>query len=414
MFFQARKILKTIRALGQAILSIAVATLVGCGGGGGGGGAVTTTQGKWTILVYMNAANDLDAYSTLNILQMQQAATNPDVRIIVQWKQVTSLSPSASFNGTRRYLIKPSSAGVVSSQLVDNMGSGVDMGLPQTLNNFIVWGKTHYPADHTAVVLWDHGNGWLPSIKGAKPGPPPAFSYDDQTGHAIQIWQLNQAFAGQHVDITAFDASLMQMDEVAYQLIGLTDYVAGSEESPPGAGYPYQRVLAEFDANPTETPRLLSKAFVDAMVDEPTYDNQKIEQSVIDTSQMAAVALAAQGLQQALVANESALTTIVPNLRTTVQSYLQTTNRYFFDSIDLSNQLSAATTIPSLQSACASYLSAASSAIVWEGHNSLSPGSHGISIDFSPSSFFSTVSADYKLLAWNSATEWNQWLSIAP
>jgi len=407
--------LKIIRKLGYGLTLLVAGGLAGCGGGKSVAGNVASNQGKWTVLVYMNAANDLDEYSTLNILQMQQVATNPAVRFVVQWKQSTSLSPTASFNGTRRYLIKPSLGGAVVSQLVQDMGTGIDMGIPQTLNNFISWGKAHYPADHTVVVLWDHGNGWLPEIKGAKPSlPPPAFSYDDQTGHAIQIWQLNQAYQGLHVDITAFDASLMQMDEVAYQLMGLTDYVAGSEESPPGAGYPYERVLAEFTNNPDQTPRVLAKAFVDGMLEEPTYDNQKIEQSVVDTSQMSGVATAATALGQALVANGSSLTTIVPNLRTTVQSYLQTTNRYFYDSIDLSNQLSAATSIGSLQSACANYVTAANNAIVWEGHNSNSPGSHGLSIDFSPSSFFTTVSADYSQLAWNTTTDWSQWLSVAP
>jgi len=37
-----------------------------------------------------------------------------------------------------------------------------------------------------------------------------------------------------------------------------------------------------------------------------------------------------------------------------------------------------------------------------------------LSIDFSPSSFYSSVSTDYQQLAWNTATNWSQWLSIAP
>jgi hypothetical protein len=363
----------------------------------------------------MNAANDLDAYSTLNVSQMQQVATNPDVRFVVQWKQSTAVTPTATFNGTRRYLVRPSLSGAIVSQIVQEMGAGIDMGIPKSLHDFIAWGKSQYPADHYAVVLWDHGNGWLPEFK--KPSlraAPPAFSYDGQTGHSIQIWQLNQAFQGEHVDITAFDASLMQMDEVAYQLIGLTDYVAGSEESPPGPGYPYQRVLAEFTNNPDGSPRFLAKAFVDGMLAEPTYANQKIEQSVVDTSQMPGVASAAAILGQALVANEPALAPIVPGLRATTQSYLQTTNRYFYDSVDLCNQLSANTGIGAVQTACTNYNAAAANAIVWEGHNTLSPGSHGLSIDFSPSSFFVTVTADYSQLAWNSATNWSQWLVIAP
>lgn len=407
--------MRIIRTLKVVWAGLALIALAGCGGISGLAGQVPTTHGKWTVLIYMNAANDLDEYSFLNVTQMQQAATNSSVRFVVQWKQSTAVTATATFNGTRRYLVKQGNSATITSQLVEDMGTGIDMGIPQTLDNFIAWGKSRYPADHYAVIVWDHGNGWLPKFKG-KSGPeaPPAVSYDDQTGHAIEIWQLNQAFQGQHVDIVAFDASLMQMDEVAYQLMGFTDYIAGSEESPPGAGYPYNVVLGEFTSNPDGSPLVLSKAFVDGMINDASYSGDNIEQSVVETSQLPAVATAAAGLEQALVANQSALAPIIPNLRSSVQSYDLTTNRFFFDSIDLCNQLSANTTIGSVQSACATYTSAVSNAIVWEGHNTLSPGSHGLSIDFSPSSFFSSVSTDYNLLAWESATNWAQWLSIAP
>ena len=404
------KIFPTLKLLSAGFV---LASVLGCGGSKSVAGLTPSApHGKWTILVYMNAANDLDAYSTINVGQMEQVATNPDVRFVVQWKQATSVTNYATFNGTRRYLIKPNASGAGVNQLVQDLGGGIDMGVPQTLHEFIAWGQAHYPADHTVVVLWDHGNGWLPNFKSKRKTP--AFSYDSQTGHAIEIWQLNQAFMGLHVDITAFDASLMQMDEVAYQLIGLTDYVAGSEESPPGAGYPYQRVFGEFAANPDQTPLALSKAFVDGMLAEPTYSTDKIEQSVVDTSQLAPVASSAAGLAQALIANASAVAPIIPSLRTTTQSYLLTTNRFFFDSVDLCNQLSAGTNVVAIQSACAAYTAATNNAIVWEGHNSHSPGSHGLSIDFSPSSFYYTVSSSYDQLAWESATNWGQWLAIAP
>jgi hypothetical protein len=405
--------LKIVTTLKLGFAGLALTSLVSCGGTKSIAGlGAAAPHAKWTILVYLNAANDLDAYSTVNVSQMEQAAFNPQVRFVVQWKQSTSVTNYATFNGTRRYLIEPSAAGVAVNKLVQDMGTGVDMGIPQTLNEFIAWGQANYPADHYVVVLWDHGNGWLPEAIASK--KPPAFSYDSQTGHAIQIWQLNQAYSGRHVDITAFDASLMQMDEVAYQLMGYTDFVAGSEESPPGAGYPYQRVFAEFAINPDASPRTLSKAFVDGMLSEPSYDNDKIEQSVVDTSQMSGVANAAGVLGQAMVANSAALAPIIPGLRSTVQSYLPTTNRFFFDSVDLCNQLSAGANIGAVQSACAAYTAAAGNAIVWEGHNSYSPGSHGLSIDFSPGSFYTTVSSSYNQLAWENATDWGQWLAIAP
>lgn len=399
--------------------AIGLALLSGCGGSNSTTGVTPIApHGKWTILVYMNAANDLDAYSTPNIGQMEQVATNPDVRFVVQWKQAPSVSQFATFNGTRRYLLRPSPNGSATNQLLENMGAGVDMGIPQTLHAFIVWGKAHFPADHTVLVIWDHGDGWLPDAIRAGAAAPKmtsdAFSYDTQTGHAIQVWQINQAFQGQHLDITAFDASLMQMDEVAYQLNGFTDYVAGSEESPPGPGYPYQLVFAPFATTPDATPQALSKSFVDGMLNYAPYAEDKIEQSVVMPSQMPAVAAAAANLAQALIANEPALASTIPTVRANTQAYSQTTNRYFYDSVSLCGNLAAATTIGSVQAACANYNAATAGAVVWEGHNANSPGSHGLSVDFSPSSFYSTLSSDYQQLAWNSASGWGNWLAMAP
>ncbi len=387
----------------------------GCAGDKSVANIKPTTHGKWTILVFLNAANDLDPYSVPNVLQMQKVATNKDVRFVVQWKQSTSVSSFSTFNGTKRFLITPSASNNVDSKLIEDMGTGVDMGIPQTLNDFIAWGKSNFPADHYAVVVWDHGNGWLPKYKGGTvPALPPAVSYDDETGHSIQIYELNRGFTNQHVDIIAFDASLMQMSEVAYQLRNNADYIAASEESPPGLGYPYQRVFAPFTNTPDASPRVLSKAFVDGMIDEPSYSTQKITQSVIDTSKLPQVASAAAVLSSTLVANSAALSGVVAQVRTETQSYSKTNSRYFFDSIDLCNHLSSLVPVQAVKDACSGYATAVTNAVIWEGHNSLSPGSHGMAIDFSPSSSFSGVSTYYTQLDWNSASHWSDWLTIAP
>lgn len=70
--------------------------------------------------------------------------------------------------------------------------------------------------------------------------------------------------------------------------------------------------------------------------------------------------------------------------------------------------------IPGIQTAAANVRSAVSGAVVWEGHNANSPNSRGVSIDFSSSSQFTPVAADYGLLRLAGDTQWNEWLAIAP
>lgn len=376
-----------------------------------------TTNTKWTVLVYMNAANDLYSFSTLNMNQMEQVADNPDVRFVVQWKQSTDLFSSSSFNGTRRYLVKPDTTPSIASELIQDMGTNVDMGDPQTLNQFIQWGKTYYPSTRTVLVVWNHGNGWINRAPSAGL-PTRGVSYDDQTGNYIRTDELGAALGNNVFDIVAWDASLMQMLEVAYEIKDQAHYVAGSEESPPGEGYPYERIFGVFRDTPDASTLTLSKAFVDGMLAVPQYANRKITQSVIDTAQLPSLATALDGLAGQLIANAGAIAGGVPTVRAQSKSYSPNINppRYFYDLVDLCLKMESILNVPNVSAAASAVRTAVGNAVVWEGHNANSPGSNGVSIDFSPSSSFnaSGYALDYSQLRLGQATRWDEWLGIAP
>ncbi len=369
---------------------------------------------KWTILVYMNAANDLNSFSAMNVNQMETAATNSNVRIILQWKQATDVSPDQTFNGTRRYQIKHDTSSSIKSPVVQDLGTGVDMGSPGTLNDFIAWAKEFYPAERYALVIWNHGNGWRRSVDDLLRSR--AFSYDDETGNAIQIWQLEEALNGHTFDIIAWDASLMQMLEIACEARDHAAYVVGSEESPPGEGYPYNTIFGQFASSPSASSLTLAKAFVDGMVNNQAYANRKITQSVIDTSRLSSLATATSALSDALIANASDITGVIPTVRSNTKMFSPRGNppRYYLDLYDLCGQLKLNVGQTAIQNAATSLQAAISQAVVYEGHNSLAEGSHGVSIDFSPSSAFTSDAADYARMKFAADTSWNEYLLIAP
>lgn len=382
------------------------------------------TTSKWTILVYINAANDLYYASDLNVNQMEQVAGNPDVRFVLQWKQSRDLFGASSFDGVRRVLVKPDNTStvvseVIQSNLVDGGGNALDMGKPETLNDFIVWAKTFYPADRYALVIWNHGNGWL-----RRPSNMPevrAFSYDDQTGSSIQMWEVDDALAGQNFDIIAWDASLMQMLEVAYELRSYTDFVVGSEESPPAEGYPYHLVFDDFRDNPDATTASLTQAFVQGMTTYPPYFSRKITQSSIDTTQLVALkdAVSTLGteLKNAYLADPTGMAPLIQNVRDPLvtQAYSPNANRYYRDLVHLCLNLEATGGMPvAVVNAAAAVRSQVALAIVHEGHNSQSSNSHGVSIDFSPFSTFGAVAGDYGQLKFAQDSQWDEWLSVAP
>lgn len=372
----------------------------------------TPRVGKWTVLVFMNAANDLYSYSSLNMNQMERVAGNADVRFVVQWKQTTSRFPSSSFDGTRRYLVQPDQTDTIASQLVQDLGTGVDMGRPQTLNSFIDWAKAYYPAERYCLVVWNHGGGWR---RGARDDAQPfAVSYDDQTGNAIQTWELGQALSGHHFEILSWDCSLMQMMEVVYECRDFADLIVGSEESPPGEGYPYDRVFAPFRDQPDESSVNLSRNFVTGMLSVPEYANRKITQSVIDTTKVNNLATKIDLLAAALIAHNGSLTGTIPAVRAGAKSYSQTNVRYYRDLDDVCQRLIASAGIPAVVNAATQVRGALAQARVWEGHNANSAGSNGVSIDFSPSTIYVGAAADYARIQFAIDTRWDDWLTIAP
>jgi hypothetical protein len=382
-----------------------------------GSAAVTTTpsgatRSKWTVLVYMNAANDLQQFSPLNLNQMERVAQNSDVRFVVQWKQATisSISPNPTFEGTRRFLVKPDTTAQINSELLQDMGTGVDMGRPGTLLDFIQWGKANFPADRYCLIVWNHGNGWRRSRNEITR----AVSYDDQTGSAIQIWELNQALGSERFDILAWDASLMQMLEVAYEVKDNASFVVGSEESPPGEGYPYDLVFDNFRDNPDATTKNLSKAFVDGMLEVPAYASRKITQSVIDSSRVTALVNAVSTLGTELNTNSSSLVTAIQQTRSVSQSYSPSSVRVFRDLLNVCTNLESRTTIPSVLTAINGVRTAHANAVVWEGHNSNSSGSTGVSIDFSSGTTITSTLADYRLMKFSQDSLWDEFLAAAP
>ncbi len=376
-------------------------------------GVGDVTRSKWTVLVYMNAVGDLQTFSKNDINEMERVADNPDVRFVVQWKQIAGFDTTTPpFSGTRRYQVQYDLTENIRSRYVENVGSNVDMGDWRTLRDFVEWGKANYPSDRTILVIWNHGNGWVARSGDMRSR---AVSFDPSFGNsAIDVWELPDALAGHHFDILSFDASLMQMLEVAYEIRDFADYIVGSEESPPGDGLPYHRVFDEFRDFPDRTTRQLSKAFVDGMLEEPSYRSRAITQSVVDTSQLDNLASKVDTLALDLIANKShpSMGTLMYDILMNAQTY-DYYSYWFYDLWDVCNRLQNGLTGTAVETSAAAVKTALSSAIVWEGHNANSPGSHGLSIDLAPPFSWSDFHTTYQNLAF-AQFNWDEWLSQMP
>jgi hypothetical protein len=371
---------------------------------------------KWTVMVFLNASNDLWPYALPNVQQMASVAYNSDVRFILQWKEAASVGGSGvDFDGTRRYLVTTSTppGSTIPAQLIQNLGSGVDMGEVSTLQTFVTWAKQNYPADRYACVVWDHGSGWAPAVAAHELPKTRAVSYDTQTGHAINIWDLPSAFTSQPVDIISFDACLMQMLEVEDELKSSCSYIATSEDNTPGPGYPYDRVFGAFANNPSASTTTLSQSFVTGQTGNPPYQTTPVTQSVVSASDIAGIEPALDSLAGALIAERPNILAEIPIIRNAMTMYAPGDGYYYYDLEDLANHLIADGKIPNdVKTAAQGVITAVQAAVLWNGFTAGDGQSHGIAIDFSPST--NPALASYANLSIAKETRWLDWLKVAP
>ncbi|HXG23745.1 MAG TPA: clostripain-related cysteine peptidase, partial [Chthonomonadales bacterium] len=373
----------------------------------------TSSRAKWTFLVFLNAANNLQEFGPLNVNQMEKIGSTADVNIVVQWKQANCSSCGRpDWVGTRRYFItKDNDPSRVNSQLVQDLGPNIDMGDWRELRNFIVWTQQRYPADRYALVIWNHGAGWRPTRleRDRRLTPfPRSVSIDDSTGSEIQTWQLPQALSvTPRMDMVIFDASLMQMAEVAYEIRESAQVVVGSEESPPGEGYVYDTFLADLIANPNMTPAQLGTQIVNRTL-EAYGTNSNNTQSAIDLSKMQNVADKVSAFASSLQAHISDSRQAMIDARNNARNYAFPENK---DLVDYADRIKGGTAATDLKAAADAVRQAVIAAVIAERHGDLSSGSHGLAI-YVPAPF--NYLSSYANLAFARATAWDEWLQNQP
>lgn len=255
------------------------------------------STGTWTILVYMTAGDLADfSNADINELELLAASLPAGVRIGVFWDQWDQ-APMATGGGLqtawgsagKALIVADSNPNVVATpfEILGERNSGD----PATLTSFLSWGRQVAPADHTALVLWNHGSG----LGGS--------NYDSESGDHLTILEATAAIAtqgGWKPDILAYDACMMAMAENAYGLRQSADYLVASQESVDGAGYPYAQAfasLANADVSPADVVRSMVGAYGTATSGSTESTMSGIRLSGMDALASALLAFTSQAAQ---------------------------------------------------------------------------------------------------------------------
>ncbi len=237
---------------------------------------------EWTIMVYMNGKNNLEASGLADINEMEEIGSSPEFNVIVEFGRMDGHSlADGDWKGTRRFYIqKDNDSSKITSPIVQDLGK-TNMGDWRQLVDFVNWSKSNYPAKRYMLVMWNHGGGWLKDNPIASKG----ISYDDETGNNIDTSPIVKVLGEiGKIDIYALDACLMQMVEVNYQIKDSIDYIVGSEAVEISGGYDYDAILEALRTNPSMSVVDLAKKIVDSYVNPE--DFSLATQSIIKADKM--------------------------------------------------------------------------------------------------------------------------------
>jgi len=233
-----------------------------------------------TVMVYM-CGTDLESrggMATNDLMEMAAATLSDNVNVIVytggckNWKNSIV---SSSVNQIYKVV-----GGGKLECLENNMGTAA-MTDPKTLESFIDYAHSNYPANRNILIFWDHGGG---SVSG--------YGYDEKNPNSgsMDLAEISSALknSGIKYDFIGFDACLMGSLETDLMAAKYADYLIGSEETEPGIGWYYTDWLTALSANTSMSTLDIGKQIIDDFVDTCARQcaGQKTTLSLVDLSEL--------------------------------------------------------------------------------------------------------------------------------
>lgn len=277
----------------------------------------------WTVLVWIAGDNNLDEYGLKDIVEMKEVGSSDQLDILVQLDRAGDV-------GTRRYHLKADTS--LDDDLVEDLGE-TNTGDPAVATAFFVWGMKQCPSEKVLAVLWNHGSGideadiyrgagsrgiahrmaagplrralFSTTVDAARSSR--AIAFDDDARDFLDNKELRGVLedvtkaAGRSIDVLGFDACLMNMLEIAFELRTFVGHMVGSEQTEPGNGWPYDRVLRFLADRPDASPGELAKATVERYLASYRGGGEDVTLSALDLAHVETASGAVDRLAKQLI-----------------------------------------------------------------------------------------------------------------
>ena len=230
---------------------------------------------EWGFYVYMAGDNTLYEEVTDDLNEMMMVGSNSNLEIVALTDQLLG-------NDSHAYhVVKNGVEETPLSEINATWENEIDMGDGETLKDFMVWATTEYPAQRKKLVIWDHGSGWKRVAEDQG-------SYLTVPEIRNSIENYREITGDPPLTMIGFDACLMGMFEIAYELKDQTEMIHGSEAYEPLEGWTYNHLLYKLDQQTTnsELAYHIVNDYIESYRNGSVYTSYSVTAAVIDTSKL--------------------------------------------------------------------------------------------------------------------------------
>ena len=352
--------------------------------------ALAADSVAWTVLFYDDA--EFSGYDPLyDFADECRSSTNMNVIVL----QDDESSPAFIY-----HILSDGSL-----LLLESMGE-INMGSWETLQNFIAYGKTNFPADRYFLAIYDHGAGWWGAC------------IDETSNDMLYMNEIQTAIqAMDGVDILAFTAPcLMGALESAYELRSCVCVYIGSEEL---SGYIFWRGIIDNIAAILDDSAALSNTEIGYMVIDlietnlvPPY-GQWATMCAVEQSQLQTMTDVFDELCVYMTTNIDDIAPTVQDARDQVWEMGMggTYDMHEIDFYDFLETYLALEDDPFVTAKLQEVIDFYELAIINECHGSSEPGANGLSINFPEEEFGSQIEYYVSMdLDFADSTGWDEFL----
>ena len=310
---------------------------------------------EWGFYVYMAGDNTLYNELTDDLNEMKMVGSNDNLEIV-------ALTDKISDNDSHMYhVLKHNLVEYNLSEVNSTWQNELDMGEGDTLRDFLIWASNEFPAKRKILIIWNHGSGWE---KVAEDGN--SFLTVPEINNSIS--EYREITDEEPFTLIGFDACLMGMFEIMYELKEHAEMIHGSEAYEPLEGWTYNNLLYKLknNLNNEDLAYNVVNDYVESYRNGSVYTSYSVTASVVSSNNL-------EYLWNELDNFSSEVNSILPlfkeeliNARSNTQRFDQNPN--YRDLYDLTEKIEKEIPVLSVKEASKSLRKSINKTVIFEDH----------------------------------------------